>query len=211
MDVLVRLDDSEELEDFLARASWYGVDGLEIDLSSLDDESYGEVVQAVEEEGFPVRSVHYGGTSRIPLQDWEGFDKELSRVLERADEMGAESVSVSPPGAGSSESNTVRDFQRFVEKVEGKAEEASLEICFLLEGFMKDSDVLDSALERLEESEIGVMVDIDRIPEGINPEVVLENVEVPVWKVLVPMTVQETRESLEDVEAEVLAVAEFLD
>lgn len=207
METLVRLGQAEGLDEFLETASWHS-SGIEVDLTGMDEDRYREVAEELESGPIPVKSLHYGRTDTVSLQEWDLFSSQLDMVADRAARFSSSVISVAPPRAEINESHTVRDLQEFMAEADRYCKQADLEVCFLLDGFMKDPEMMNIAFEELESPSLAVMVDLSLIAAGVNPLPILEKIDVGVRKIRLPVPVGEVGEHLGDLESDVLVVAD---
>lgn len=207
METLVRLDDAEDVDGFLEAVSWHHC-AIELDLTGLDEAAYRTVAAALDDHPAPVKSVHYGRTATVSLQEWELFRSQLDTVTERAERFDCGVVSVAPPRAEINESHTVRDLQEFMVEANAYAVEADLDLCFLLDGFMKDPEMMNTAFGDLESPSLGVMVDLSRIVDGVNPLPILEKIDVAIRKVRLPVPLDEVDQHIGELSGDMLVVAE---
>ncbi|MFB6294901.1 MAG: hypothetical protein ABEI97_04025 [Candidatus Nanohaloarchaea archaeon] len=207
METLVRLGTVDGVNEVLETVAWHQ-HGVEIDMTGLDEEEYRAVAGAAEGSTAAVRSLHYGRTGTVSLQEWELFRGQLDQLVERADRFGCSVVSVAPPRAEIDESNTVSDLQQFMEDADAYAADAELEICFLLDGFMHDPEMMNTAFDRLQEPSLGVMVDLELLVDGMDPLPILEKIDVAVRKLRLPVPVDEVGAHLADVSDDVMVIAD---
>ncbi|MDY6766545.1 MAG: hypothetical protein SVW77_04200 [Candidatus Nanohaloarchaea archaeon] len=207
METLVRLGTVDGVNEVLETVAWHQ-HGVEIDMTGLDEEEYREVADAAADSAAGVRSLHYGRTGTVSLQEWDLFRGQLDQLVERADRFGCSVVSVAPPAAEIDASHTVSDLHGFMERADRYADAADLEICFLLDGFMHDPEMMNTAFDRLQEPSLGVMVDLELLVDGMDPLPILEKIDVAVRKLRLPVPVGEVGEHLSGVEGDVMVVAE---
>ncbi|MDY6761992.1 MAG: hypothetical protein SVY41_03010 [Candidatus Nanohaloarchaea archaeon] len=207
METLVRVDTAEQVDEVLETVAWHG-HGVELDMTGLDEQEYRAVADAAEASAAGVRSLHFGRTGSVSLQEWELFRGQLNQVVERADRFGCSVVSVAPPQAEIDESHTVSDLQQFMEEADRYAGDSDMEICFLLDGFMHDPEMMNTAFDRLQEPSLGVMVDLALLVDGMDPLPILEKIDVQVRKLRLPVPVTEVGEHLGDVSGDVMVVAD---
>ncbi|MFB6265513.1 MAG: hypothetical protein ABEI07_00335 [Candidatus Nanohaloarchaea archaeon] len=207
METLVRLGRVEGVDRFLEELSWHDA-GIDLDLTDLEEEEYRELREKLGESPVPVRSLHYGRTSNVSLQEWELFESQLELVTERAEKFGCSVVSVAPPKAEIGESHTLRDLQEFMENADSYAEESDLELCFLLDDFLCNPETMNTAFQEIQGASLGVMVDVTRTVDGFDPVDLLEKLDVEVRKLYLPVPVSEVGEHLGEVEGEVMVVAD---
>lgn len=207
MEKLVRLDGAERVGEFLEVVSRHSC-GIELDMTGMDEEEYAEVAAALDGSHVNVGSFHYGRTSTVSLQEWQLFESQLDLVVERAKRFECSVVSVAPPRAEINESHTVRDLQDFMAEADLYCKNAELEVCFLLDGFMKDPEMMNTALAGLESPSIGVMVDLSLLVNGVDPIQIMDRIDVRMRKLRMPVPAGELDEHLGDVESDVIVVAE---
>ncbi|MDY6766414.1 MAG: hypothetical protein SVW77_03525 [Candidatus Nanohaloarchaea archaeon] len=207
METLVRVGTAEGVDEILETVAWHQ-HGIEIDMTGLDEASYRSVADAAEASAAAVRSLHYGRTGTVSLQEWTVFRGQLDQVTDRADRFGCSVVSVAPPQAEIDESHTVRDLQAFMEEADDYAAAADMELCFLLDGFMHDPEMMNTAFERLADPSLGVMVDLALLVDGMDPLPILEKLDVEVRKLRLPVPVDEVGEHLSEVSGDVMVVAD---
>ncbi len=211
MERLVYLGDAAAARDVLDRAAWRGVDGVELDLTAVDDDGFDRIRDAVRDAAVTVRSVHDGRTRTVGLQEWALFRSHLDRVAERARELGASSLSVHPPHVEVGSAHTVRDVQEFMGDVDADAAGHDLEVWFALDGFLLDPELVRLAFDRLDDPAIGVMVDLGARVDGVDPVPLLEKLDARLRKVRAAGTVDEMEQELAPVDGEIVAVAEHID
>lgn len=212
METVVRLDAAEGIEEFLARAGWYDIDGIELDLTAMSEADYQQAAATLTSQGIPVRSLHYGRTETVSLQEWDLFESQLEMVVERAAELGCEVVSVHPPHAEVNETHTMRDLQAFFHEAETYAAGLDVDLCFELTGVLKDPEMLNTGAAELEQGTVGAMVDLGAVVDGIDPVSILEKVEMELRAVAVPRTVAEMAEDgLPELGGDVMVVAAGID
>lgn len=203
----MRLRETDELGDFLEKASWHS-SGIELDITDMGEDEYREMALELEKGSLPVRSLHYGRTENVSMQEWELFESQLEKVKERAEKLGCQVISVAPPRAEVNESHTVKDLQDFMEEADSYARSADLELCFLMDGFMKDPEMVNTAFRDLDSPSIGVMVDLSRIVDGLDPVTLLQKMDVQVRKIILPVPLEEIGEHLGEMDDEIMVVAE---
>lgn len=212
METVVRLDTADGLEEFLARAGWYDVAGIELDLTTMSEADYQKAAGILTGQGIPVKGLHYGRTETVSLQEWDLFQSQLEMVVERAAELGCEVVSVHPPHAEVNETHTMRDLQAFFHEAEAYAAGLDIDLCFELTGVLKDPEMLNTGAAELERDAIGAMVDLGTVVEGIDPVSILEKVDMELRAVAVPRTVAEmVEDGLPELGGDVMVVAAGLD
>ncbi len=210
METVVRRDTSEGLEEFLDRAGWYHLDGIELDLSGMSEADYQRAAGVLSNAALPVRSVHYDRTGTVSLQERELFRSQLEMVVGRADDLGCDLISVHPPEAEVGETHTVRDLQGFLADVDRFAADQDVQICFELTGFMTDPEMVNIGFAELAEPNIGAMADVADMVDGIDPTTILAKVAVGLWKVKVPMPAAAIGSEL-DLPGDVVVVADGLE
>lgn len=203
----MRVGRPEQVEERLEAASWHGC-GVELDMAGLDEDAYRDVSGTLARQSVPVRTIHYRRTSTVSLQERELFQTELDRLVERAEQFDCSVLSVEPPRAAINEAHTVRDLQKFMAAADSYAADADLEICFLLDGFLKDPELMNTAFEQLENPSLSVMVDLERIVHGVDPLDILAKIDVDIRKVRLPVPVDEISEHLGTVGGDLMVVAD---
>lgn len=207
---MVRLAEADRVEEFLDRAGWYRIDGVELDLSGMAEADYHRAAAVLGNTELPVRSLHYDRTGTVSLQEWELFRSQLDMVVRKADEIGCDLISVHPPEAEVNESHTVRDLQEFLANVDSYAARQDVRICFELTGFMTDPEMLNVGFADLDDPHMGAMVDLAHRVDGIDPVTLLNRVAVGLWKVKVPVAAVDIGAEL-DLPGDVMVVAPTLD
>ncbi|MDY6770035.1 MAG: hypothetical protein SVU88_03610 [Candidatus Nanohaloarchaea archaeon] len=207
MEALIRVGAADGIDDVLETASWHDC-GVELDLTGLDADGERAVTAALDGGPVPVRSIHYGRTATVSLQEWELFASQLDRVVATAERFGCGQVSVAPPRAEVNESHTVRDLQEFMAQADAYAGDADLTVCFLLDGFMGDPEMMNTAFAELADPSLAAMVDLARLADGVNPVPILEKMDVAVRKLRLPVPVDEVGEHLGALDRDVTVVAE---
>lgn len=190
MDQLVHLSSSDGIEEFLERAAWHGVDGIEADISGMTEEEYILVKGYLRNCVVPTQSLHYERTSTISLKEWDLFRSQLEMLVERAEELNCGMLSVHPPRVEKETSNTMKDLQEFIQQVDDYAAAADVELCFELTGFMKDPQMINAGFEHLNDPSLGVMIDLDQLTDGVNPLHILQKLDVNIHKVRFPVSLQ---------------------
>lgn len=206
MEILVGVDRAEGLDERLERAAWAGVDGIELDITDLDEAEYRSVRDAVERHALPVRSIHYGRTETVSLTEWDLFRSQLDMLVDRAARFDCRTISVHPPELERETSNTVRDLQRFLVEMADYVDGVEPEICFQLAGFLKDPEMVNHGFAEVEGG-VGVMVDFGTVLDGVDPMDLLEKMDVPVRKLKAPVEAGEMEAMLDGVHEDVTAVA----
>ncbi len=187
MERLVYLNTVDGIEQFLERAAWHGVDGIEVDITDMSEEDYILAKGYLRNCVIPTESMHYERTGTISLKEWELFKSQLEMMVERADELNCDTLSVHPPRVEKETSNTVKDLQEFIEQVDAYAAAADIKLCFELTGFMKDPQMINAGFDSLEDPDLGVMIDLDAITAGVNPLSILQKLDVEIHKVRFPV------------------------
>lgn len=211
MDRLVYLNHVDGIEQFLERAAWHGVDGVEVDMTNMSEEEFMLAKGYLRNAVTPTKSMHYERTNTISLQEWDLFESQLQMLVTRAGELRCATVSIHPPKVEKETSNTMKDLKEFVQKVDAYAAAADVKLCFELTGFMKDPQLINIAFEDLEDPSLGVMIDLESIIDGINPLQILQKLDVEIHKVRFPLSLQRVDEHVDLAADEMTVVATSLE
>lgn len=196
MERLVYLDRAEEIDEFLERAAWTDIDGLEVDITDMNEEEFMFLKKQLLGSSVATKSLHYERTNTISLQEWELYESQLEMLVSRARDLNCTTLSVHPPRVEKETTNTMKDLEEFVGKVDAFAEEAQVKICFELTGFMKDPQLINIAFTSLDKPDLGVMIDLDTLVDGIDPVQILEKVDVDIHKVRFPLSLENMDEKM---------------
>lgn len=205
MQRLVSLDQAGDVDRFLQRARWSGADGIELDLTAVDEEGYQRLRNELERT--PVNSLHYGRTDTVALTEQDLFTHQIDVVVERAQELGAEVVSIHPPYVEIETSNTVRDVQHFLKDVNAYAADLPVELCLTVTGFLTHPKLVNTAFDLVDEPHIGVMVDLGALQDGVDPAPILDQLSVDIRKLRMPLSLEEMEAELERFPDGIVAVA----
>lgn len=190
------LNESEGANEFLQRTAWSTADGVEVDITGMNEDEFLILKEQLLRAPVATKSLHYERTNMISLQEWELYKSQLQMMVKRAKELNCTTLSVHPPKVERETTNTMRDLEEFVEQVDTFADEADVKICFELTGFMKDPQMINIAFQDLENPALGVMIDLDSLVDGINPLQYLEKLDVDIHKVRFPMSLQNMDDQL---------------
>lgn len=205
MERLVYLNQATGAEEFLERAIWSSVDGVEVDITDMSEDEYLTVQELLVNSPLATRSLHYERTNTISLKEWDLFESQLEMLIERAKKLGCGIVSVHPPKVERDTANTLKDLEAFVEQVDAFASTSNVRICFELTGFMKDPQMMNIAFANLDSPSLGVMIDLESLVDGVDPLFILQKLDVDIHKIRMPLTVDRIEEHI-DVEQEDMAV-----
>lgn len=208
METLARIDGSGELDRVVERVSWYGVDGLEVDLTEVGEEGYRQLREEVAGHSVPVRSIHYGRTESVSLQEWELFSSQLDFIIERAEHLGCDCVSVHPPRAEIHEAHTARDLQTFIESAEAFVQRTAFNVSFLVDGFLKEPELVNTGFQSVDAASIGITIDISRISPAADPVSIIEAIQADIHKIVVPYSIEHLEEEIGPIDRDVQVVAE---
>lgn len=211
MDKLVYLDHVENVGDFLEHAAWLGVDGVEVDITEMTEAEYTIAKNHLLDSNVQAKSIHYGRTNTVSLKEPELFHSQLDMLVERANQLNCDILSVHPPRVEKETANTMRDLQQFVKQVDEYAAAADLNISFELTGFMKDPQLINVAFADLDNPSIGVMVDLGALVDGVDPLSILQKVDVDIHKVRVPLSVKNMNEQVGELQEGMAVVATSLE
>ncbi len=208
---LVYLDEVTGSDEFLQRAAWSDADGIEVDLTAMDEDEFLVLKDRLQSAPVATMSLHYERTNTISLQEWGLYKSQLEMLVERADKLNCTTLSVHPPKVERETTNTMKDLEEFVQNVDQFAEEANIEICFELTGFMKDPQLINTAFSDLDGPSLGVMIDLDSVIDGIDPLRILQKLDVDIHKVRFPLSLEKMDEQMPIAQHGTAIVASSLD
>jgi hypothetical protein len=196
MHKLVYLNEAQGAQEFLQRAAWSDADGVEVDITGMNEDEFLVLKDRLATAPVATKSLHYERTNTIALQEWELYRSQLEMMVSRANDLNCTTLSVHPPRVEIETTNTLRDLEQFVRKVDEFAADADMEICFELTGFMKDPQLINIAFQHLDDPALGVMIDLESLVDGINPVQYLEKLDVDIHKVRFPMSLDRMDEEM---------------
>lgn len=187
MEKLVHVPPGDAYGDVLRRARERGADGVELDVTGFADDRFEAVRDAAANEGVAVRSLHDDRARSISIAEEDLFLAHVEELLDWAEDLGAEHISVHPPRVEVGESHTVRDVERFLSTVNGAVDGRRAGFGFAVDGFLREPELINTAFRAADTGAIEVAVDLSRFVDGIDPAAIVERLAVPVQKMRVPV------------------------
>lgn len=187
MDKLVHVPPGAEHGDVLRWARENAADGVELDVTGFSDAAFERVRGVVENEGVAVRSVHDDRPATIAIGEEDLFLTHLDTLLDWAEQMGADHISVHPPRVAVGEAHTVRDVERFLSRVNAHVKEHGPAFGFALDGFLREPELVNTAFMEADTDALDLSVDLGRFVDGIDPSTIVEKLAVPVQKMRIPV------------------------